>query len=167
MEKSCSKCGDTKPVEGFSRDQQSKDGKRSRCRECIREYSAAHADAQQARSKAHYAANRDRYLAERSIQRAANREAHRERARAYSRTPAGKATAIRSQQRQREIHPDRIYARETLRYAVASGRMSRGPCEVCAATPTDGHHDDYSKPLGVRWLCARCHRAHHKQGEKT
>ena len=31
------------------------------------------------------------------------------------------------------------------------------PCEVCGATKTVAHHDDYAKPLDVRWLC----RSHH------
>ena len=26
---------------------------------------------------------------------------------------------------------------------------------------TDAHHCDYERPLDVRWLCRRCHRAFH------
>jgi hypothetical protein len=36
------------------------------------------------------------------------------------------------------------------------------PCEVCKETNVDAHHDDYNKPLDVRWLCKKHHREHHK-----
>lgn len=36
-------------------------------------------------------------------------------------------------------------------------------CEDCLerVERPDAHHDDYSKPLDVRWLCRSCHRAEH------
>lgn len=45
--------------------------------------------------------------------------------------------------------------------AVRDGRLERGPCEVCGATPAQGHHDDYGAPLEVRWLCTTHHAEHH------
>ena len=79
-------------------------------------------------------------------------------------------------QRWREIHRDEILAygaayraanrdkrRATwaVKAAIKSGRMTRQPCESCGNPRADGHHDDYSKPLDVRWLCRSCHRQHH------
>jgi len=55
--------------------------------------------------------------------------------------------------------------------AIISGVLKPQPCEVCGAngTMSDGrrevqaHHDDYEKPLQVRWLCQKHHHEHHKQ----
>lgn len=58
-------------------------------------------------------------------------------------------------------HPDRVKARRLVRAEVDAGRMTRAPCEVCGEAKTHGHHDDYTKPLQVRWLCRKCHDAHH------
>lgn len=52
-------------------------------------------------------------------------------------------------------------ARATARKAIRDGRLTRGPCEVCGTTPTEAHHDDYSQPQKVRWLCPLHHREHH------
>jgi hypothetical protein len=50
----------------------------------------------------------------------------------------------------------RHIARSDLHHAIESGVISRQPCEVCGLIPAEAHHDDYTKPLEVRWLC-RCH----------
>jgi hypothetical protein len=43
------------------------------------------------------------------------------------------------------------------------GNMLPKPCEICGEGKTHGHHDDYSKPLEVRWLCTKHHgEQHHK-----
>lgn len=45
-------------------------------------------------------------------------------------------------------------------YAIKVGKLVRQPCQ-CGNTKTDAHHDDYYKPLAVRWLCRQCHAAEH------
>lgn len=60
-------------------------------------------------------------------------------------------------QRYRARHPERHQARKRLRRAILVGALQRGPCERCGATPTDGHHPDYDRPLEVVWLCGPCH----------
>ena len=46
--------------------------------------------------------------------------------------------------------------------AVKLGKIIRQPCELCGDINTDGHHDDYAKPLELRWLCRKHHRQWHK-----
>ena len=59
------------------------------------------------------------------------------------------------------VNKAKIYARNKLGWFVRSGKLVRQPCEKCGAEKTHGHHDDYSKPLDVRWLCSSCHAAEH------
>lgn len=54
-------------------------------------------------------------------------------------------------------------ARWAVRRAIQAGKLHRGPCEVCGAAQADAHHDDYSRPLDVRWLC----RSHHVEVHKA
>ena len=54
-------------------------------------------------------------------------------------------------------------ARARTKMAVRRGHLTRQPCEVCGAADTEAHHDDYSRPLDVRWLCRPHHLAHHKE----
>ena|ERR1035437_2491923 len=48
--------------------------------------------------------------------------------------------------------------------ALRDGRLVRQPCETCGRTPAQAHHDDYSRPLDVRWLCGSHHRLEHSPG---
>lgn len=52
-------------------------------------------------------------------------------------------------------------ARRKVRTEIEAGRLVRQPCEVCGETRVHAHHDDYSKPLDVRWLCPTHHYEHH------
>lgn len=59
-----------------------------------------------------------------------------------------------------ERNPEKKRAAVAVNNALRDGRLTRQPCEVCGAR-AQGHHDDYSKPLEVRWLCSTHHAAHH------
>ena len=69
-------------------------------------------------------------------------------------------------------HKEEARARYALNRAVKSGAITRpSHCEQCGQieelnhrgqTNIHGHHDDYAKPLEVRWLCRKCHVAHHR-----
>lgn len=75
--------------------------------------------------------------------------------------------AERERQRARDPrHRHKVMARQMARRAIAAGRLTRQPCEYCGAVKTDAHHEDYSKPLEVRWLCRPCHASEHRASAK-
>ena len=55
-------------------------------------------------------------------------------------------------------HPLKHKCRQAFERAVHAGILRRGCCEFCGNTKTQGHHEDYTKPYQVRWLC----RKHYK-----
>lgn len=59
-------------------------------------------------------------------------------------------------------HPDRHKAHQIIATAKKRGKIIPKPCEICGALKVEAHHEDYSKPLEVRWLC----RKHHKEADK-
>ena len=63
-------------------------------------------------------------------------------------------------------------AQNLLETAIEKGVIRRAiGCQTCGKVPTpfkngrtaiQAHHDDYTKPLEVRWLCQKCHHQWHK-----
>ena len=52
-------------------------------------------------------------------------------------------------------------AQNAVQNAVKYGKLIRLPCSVCGDQKSEGHHEDYSKPLEVVWLCRTHHAARH------
>ncbi len=52
--------------------------------------------------------------------------------------------------------------------ALKSGALVRpAACERCpASSGIEAHHDDYSRPLDVMWLCPSCHSKRHCELKK-
>ena len=73
-----------------------------------------------------------------------------------------------SHARYRKAHPDRIKARSILTVALNSGKIKPEPCEVCGTLKKiHGHHNDYNKPLEIRWLCRKHHIELHNKQKKV
>lgn len=56
----------------------------------------------------------------------------------------------------------RTRAHKFIALMVKNGLIHVESCEVCNEEKTDAHHDDYSKPEEIRWLCRKCHAKHHR-----
>ena len=90
------------------------------------------------------------------------RERDRQRAKAPKRQAHVKATV----KRWRQANPLRMKAHNAVARALKSGALIKGPCEregVDCNGPVHAHHDDYEKPLEVRWFCGRHHHEHHAE----
>jgi hypothetical protein len=85
-----------------------------------------------------------------------------------AKTPERKARARHVMKRWLKEHPEKMnedrrrfpeaYAAHTLvNNAIKNGRISKQPCKVCGAVRVTAHHEDYSRPLDVVWLCPQHH----------
>lgn len=73
----------------------------------------------------------------------------------------GSRFGISRQRVEQIVSPLKYAARTRLTSALEKGRIERPDnCGECGTKgPVDAHHDDYTRPLDVRWLCTRCHVA--------
>lgn len=136
--KHCTLCKQIKSFESFNKDKSRSTGRSDKCRECIKNY----------------------------IKLPFMLEMRRKAQKSYSKTEKGYLTEKRhSPKRQkRAVSLGHSRAMATLQKAVKSGSIKRLPCERCGTTNmVQGHHEDYSKPLDVMWLCPIHHAERHKE----
>lgn len=61
----------------------------------------------------------------------------------------------------RTRYPERRRAHNAVQTALRNGSLQKQPCVHCGELNSHAHHDDYSKPLDVIWLCHRHHMERH------
>lgn len=58
-------------------------------------------------------------------------------------------------------------ARYAVKTAIRRGELTRQPCEKCGHVHphrrSHAHHEDYSRPLDVVWLCSMHHKQRHAE----
>ena len=59
----------------------------------------------------------------------------------------------------RKKFPKKYAAHLLVNNRLRDGKLEKKCCEICGSEKSVAHHDDYDKPLEVRWLCP----IHHKQ----
>ena len=149
--KICFKCGKEKALKEFYKHSQMADGHLNKCIECTKKDSNKHREDNLEEVKAY---DRKRDSLPRRI------KAREE----YAKTPNGIEAGNKAKKKWTKKNPDQRAAHTLLNSAIKSGKIKKQPCENCGSTVrVHGHHDDYSKPLEVRWLCPRCHKAFHKE----
>lgn len=145
--KRCCSCKETKSLSEFKRSKGTKDGYRHYCKECRRLHSAKY-----------YVNHKDTILAAVRLYAANHPEARRIHAKRFR---AKHREEIAEYQRARRTTV-KAKARTLLGSAVARGDIIKpSRCSSCGRyvkkRSLHGHHDDYSKPLDVEWLCVKCH----------
>ena len=143
-EKRCFKCGEVKPIGQFYKHFQMADGHLNKCKDCTK------TDVK----------NRADVLSKDIGWRIKERGRGREKYHRLYKGNSGSGTN-ESKRRHSKKYPERRLANHMVNNAIREGRLERGVCEVCGNPKVHGHHDDYYKPLEVRWLCATHHHEHH------
>jgi len=146
--KTCFKCGQEKPLSEYYKMRGMADGLLGKCKKCtcmdVRE--------------------REIRLSKSPEWVLSERKRHREKsakARACGRVlPPNKEARKLALKKSREKYPEKNHARQCVSHAIRTGKMTRKPCEKCGER-AQAHHDDYSKPLEVMWLCPKHHGERH------
>lgn len=138
MDKQCKKCLKTRLIDDFYKHSMMADGHISKCKECTK------ADVTENRNRnLDYYQNYDRKRYDSGGKRGESSKEAISRAR---------ERWVSSHQLERKVH-------YTVGNAIRDGRLIRpSSCSECGTKGrVDAHHEDYSKPFDVTWLCRKCH----------
>jgi ribosomal protein S27AE len=154
-DKKCFKCGKVKSLDEFYKHPRMKDGHLGKCKECTK------------KDVAEDRINNPEKLKARDKKR--NGLPHRVKERKkYAQSPQGKKAKSKATKKWTEKNPLKKAVYRIFKSAIKTGRLKRQPCEKCGSTiRVHGHHDDYYKPLEVRWLCSKCHAKLHREIENS
>jgi hypothetical protein len=146
--KKCFKCGITKPISEFYEHLAMADGYLNKCKECTKKDSA----------KRYNRLTEDPQFILSERERTRQRYYRLDYKNKYNMRGEQKRTVM---QRYFENNPVRREATVQVGNAIKNGRLIKQPCEVCGAKEVQAHHEDYSKPLEVNWLCVKHHNERH------
>ena len=128
--KRCYDCKKLLDIDEFRENPLNKDGHLGRCKSCTKKN------------------GRERYVE--------NRDHYNEYDRQRKKLPKRIKDNMRYHRKWRKNNPEKCKAQWRVHDAILAGKLIRQPCEICGEKAL-GHHEDYNKPLEVKWLCIRHH----------
>lgn len=144
--KKCFKCKKTMLLDRFYKHKKMKDGHLNKCIDCAKKDAGEH-----------------RFLNIDKIREYdRNRPNHKERIK-KNKLNAYKYRSLNSKKEWRQRNKEKILANEKIGWAVSSGHIEKMPCLICGNKKSQGHHEDYSEPLEVIWLCSKHHAERHRE----
>ena len=152
--KVCRECNQEKEITGFYKHPKMADGYLNKCIKCVKE-----------RVSKHRETNLEKILA---YDKKRGNLPHRVKARQeYTQTQAGKQARKRANAVQKKRYPMMYAAHVITGNAIRDKKLIQANnCSICNSTVRiEGHHDDYTKPLDVRWLCKKCHTEWHRHNK--
>lgn len=141
--KQCSICKIYKRFTEFSKCNQKKDGLRQYCNDC-----------NNIRQRSYY----KKYMNDPEVY-----EKRRTSVALYMQRKRNDPSYVAKEKECTVIYPERARARAKLRRNVSNGKIKKLPCQICGDYQSEGHHEDYSKPLDVIWLCRTHHLEIHRK----
>ena len=139
--------------------------RRSACIQCTnkrqRELYPKRKELHKKKMREHYAENKDEYSKRHAAYRRTDegKIVHKAASKRFLETQKGRDAMKKSTDKYNAKNKEKLQSHWKVKQAIKTGALVRAPCEVCGELKVDAHHDDYTKPLEVRWLC----RDHHKE----
>lgn len=146
--KTCRDCNISKELGEFYVHKMMADGHLNKCKDCVKSRVGRHREANLDQVREY-----DRERGRLDHRKAVSRQ-HRKNNPEYH---------LAANERYQKRYPEKKFARHAVNNAVRDGKLLKQSCEVCGDSDSEGHHDDYSKPLEVRWLCDTHHKQHHRE----
>lgn len=151
--KRCFKCAQELSPQDFYRHPKMKDGRLNKCKKC---------------TKLDVTNHRQNNL-EKTREYDRNRASlpHRIKARkTYSKSIRGQISERKAKINWTLRNPHKKRATQMVNNALRNGKLLRQGCVKCGHV-AEAHHEDYSKPLEVVWLCDFHHKERHKELRRT
>lgn len=181
--KECKKCNETKVITEFYKKKAAKDGHDGQCKSCVnmrnKTWQKKNPEAANAVKKAYKERNRDSYLAQQreyamdryrknihaNLKENETDHVKKSKRKYYEKNRVKINARLLKRYHSSQEVKDKMVAHRKVAWAVKTGKLvSPKQCENCLEErKLDAHHDDYSKPLEVIWICRKCHRREHSK----